>query len=97
MRYYNGVYRDGSGELLGIIKYEGEDAKRWWAYEAMPCSWSNSVHRKHIKAKDVPRLARRLFGIKPYERFFGHISFCESAARHSDYAYATLPNIVTHG
>jgi hypothetical protein len=97
MKYYNGVYRDNSGELLDIIRYEGDDARLHWEYESKPYSWSGGIYRKHIKARDVPRLTRTLFGIKPYERFYGHICFCESAARYSDYAYATTPTIITHG
>ena len=99
--YYAGVYRDGSGELVDIIRYHSdtfgdEDVREHWRTETSPAYDAKGVHRRRLRAKDVRTLAKRVCGIGPYERFFGEIAWTRVAWGYSDSMFATSPEIITH-
>ena len=97
--YYSAVYRNGSGELLDVICYHSDECtdkevREARDEEANPWFWPG-VHFKKVTKREAMRLTRKLFGLVPYERFYGHIAFVEPSG--SNYVFARSPTIITHG
>ena len=97
--YYSAVYRNGSGELLDVICYHSDthtdkEVREARDKEAGPWFWSG-VHFKKVTSREAMRLTRKLLGLAPYERFYGHIAFVEQSR--SCYVFARSPTIIAHG
>ena len=93
MHYYAAVRRDGTGKLLEVIRYNKRSERD---DDCKPCNFHDGFHRVKVNSSVAKRLARELFGIMPYERFFGHITYCEPT-NYTYYVDASAPAIITHG
>jgi len=100
--YYNGVYRDNSGELVDVICYHSDHesdslVRACRDEDARPCSWHGGVHVRKLSPREAMKAARQLFGLYKYERIgYGRIAFCNPNTW-SSWVYASSPEIIMHG
>ena len=88
-------------ELVEVVRYHDEhmtnsEVRSIRDSEVRNYNYGNYVWRA-VKAKDVPKLLRKLWSIKPYERFFGEIKFCQQFDGGSGYTCATVTDYICHG
>lgn len=99
--YYNGVYKDNTGELIDVICYHSDheaDALVRAARDedAHPYSWHDGVHLRKLSPREAMKAARQLFGFYKYERIgFGKIAFVNPHTW-SCYYFAASPEFLTH-
>lgn len=99
--YYNGVYEDGTGNLLDVICYHSDHesdslVRACRDEDAKPYSWHDGVHLRKLSPREAMRAARQLFGLRKYERLgYGEIAFVNTHTW-SSWIFAASPEIVTH-
>lgn len=97
--YYSAIY-NRRGELRDVVAYcsaadfSNSEARQARDEEARLYSYGDTLVRP-VKAREAHKLARELFGLRPRERFFGHLGFF-GESQFSAYIYARSPVIITH-
>lgn len=92
-RYYYAAmyYKSRPDELRDVI--------RFWSYEARKYEVKYAHARgyilKPITRAEAMRMRRELYGLKPYERFYGEFYWMSPNWYDFDYPY-NVPEIITH-
>ena len=91
--YYAIVTSRARGDLFDVVRFDSKAARD---YEV-----KNDLYHAHgvwriepIKASDAGSYARLLYGIAPYERYFGTLTFCRPW--YGCVYSGTSPELITH-
>ena len=93
MHYYAAVLKDGSGEFLTVHRYNSKAERD---EDCKPYNFVNNWHKVPVTSSEGMRLARKVCGLRPYERFYGEINWTLARPWFSVYGVAFEPEIITH-
>ena len=92
MHYYAAIREDGTNRLLDVLCYDHRDERD---NECRPEMFHGGFHRVPITAREARRLTRKLFGLRPREKFYGHFEYIDET-RYTDYLTAFAPRYIAH-